>query len=108
VNDALARLRLDYRSAFIGYLSRRGERQLTTAYEIGRRAIAARVGLLDVVQIHNAVTLDVLRETAGADERVDVAEAAGEFLLEVLASSDMAQRGFLAHAESPRDRPGTA
>ena len=61
VTDALARLRLDYRSAFVGYLSHRGEPQLSSAYEIGRAAHQGRGGLLDLVQVHNAVTLDLLR-----------------------------------------------
>jgi hypothetical protein len=106
VSDVLARLRLDYRSAFVGYLSRRGEPQLSSAYEIGRRAIAAGVGLLDVVQVHNAVTLDLLRAAPTAEGRLDVAEAAAAFLVEVLASSEMTQRGFLESTREPRDDPG--
>ena len=99
---ALARLRLDYRSALVGYLSHRDERQLHSAYEIGRAAIAARVGLLDLVQVHNSVTLDLLRGAGDAD-RVEVAEAAGAFLVEVLAASEMAQRGFLEGARAPEE-----
>ncbi len=99
-DPALARLRLDYRSALVGYLSRRGERQLHSAYELGRSAITARVSLLELVQVHNAVTLDLLR-VAGEGERLEVAEAAGEFLAEVLAASDMAQRGFLEGTRTP-------
>ena len=95
MSDALARLRLDYRSAFVGYLSRRGETQLNSAYEIGRAAILARVGLLDLAQIHNAVTLDLLREAPEGRDRLDLAEAAAAFLVEVLASFEMTQRGFL-------------
>jgi hypothetical protein len=94
VRPALARLRLDYRSALVGYLSRRGETQLNSAYEIGRAAIAARVGLLELVQVHNSVTLDLLR-AAGDGERLETAEAAGVFLVEVLAAAEMAHRGFL-------------
>ena len=90
----LARLRLDYRSALVGFLSHRGESQLNSAYEIGRAAIAARVGLLELVQVHNSVTLDQLR-AAGDAERLEVAEAAGAFLVEVLAAAEMAHRGFL-------------
>ena len=93
-DPALARLRLDYRSALVGYLSRRGESQLHSAYELGRSAISGRVGLLELVQVHNAVALDLLRTATEAD-RMDVAEAAAAFLVEVLAASDMAQRGFL-------------
>ena len=95
----LARLRLDYRSALVGYLSHRGESQLHSAYEIGRAAIAGGVGLLELVEVHNSVTLDLLR-AAGAD-RLEVAEAAGAFLVEVLAAAEMAQRGFLEGARPP-------
>jgi hypothetical protein len=103
VTAALARLRLDYRSAFVGYLSRRGETQLSSAYEIGRGAMAAGVGLLDLVQVHHAVTLDLLRAAPTADGRLDVAEAAADFLVEVLASAEMAQRGFLDATRDPGD-----
>jgi hypothetical protein len=101
-DPAFARLRLDYRSALVGYLSHRAESQLHSAYEIGRAAIAGRVGLLDLVQVHNAVTLDLLR-AAGDPERLEIAEAAGAFLVEVLAASDMAQRGFLEGTRPPQD-----
>ena len=99
---AIARLRLDYRSALVGYLSHRGESQLQSAYEIGRAAIAGRVGLLELVQVHNSVTLDLLRAAGGA-ERIEVAEAAAAFLVEVLAASEMAQRGFLEGTRPPDD-----
>jgi len=101
-DPALARLRLDYRSALVGYLSRRDERRLHSAYELGRSAINDRVGLLELVQVHNSVTLDLLRAAVDAD-RLDVAEAAGVFLVEVLAASDMAQRGFLEGARPPEE-----
>lgn len=101
-DPVLARLRLDYRSALVGYLSHRAESQLHSAYEIGRAAVTGRVGLLDLVQVHNAVTLDLLR-AAGDAERIEVAEAAGAFLVEVLAASDMAQRAFLEGTGPPAD-----
>ena len=101
-DPALARLRLDYRSALVGYLSRRGEHQLHSAYELGRSAINDRVGLLELVQVHNSVTLDLLR-AAGEADRLEIAEAAAAFLVEVLAASDMAQRGFLEGTIHPPD-----
>ena len=99
-DPALARLRLDYKSALVGYLSRRGESQLLSAYELGRSTITGPVGLLELVQVHNSVTLDLLR-AAGAADRLEIAEAAGAFLLEVLAASDMAQRAFLEGTRPP-------
>lgn len=103
MSDGLARLRLDYRSAFVGYVSRRGETQLTAAYEIGRTAIRSGIGLLDLVQLHNGVTLDLVRAADDADERLTLAEAAASFLVEVLASSEMAQRGFLENSRPTPD-----
>jgi Phosphoserine phosphatase RsbU, N-terminal domain len=102
MSDALARLRLDYRSAFLGYLSQRAETQLRSAYEIGRAAILAGVSLLDLVQIHNAVTLDLLRASSDGQDRLDIAEAAATFLLEVLAAFEMTQRGFLERTRASR------
>jgi hypothetical protein len=106
MTDSVARLRQNYRSAFVGYLSRRGETQLTLAYEIGRTAILTGVSLLDLAQIHNAVTLDLVRAASDAGERLELAEAAAAFLVEVLASFDMAQRGFLESARTPYRHPG--
>ena len=105
MSDALARLRLDYRSAFVGYLSRRGETQLNSAYEIGRTAILAGVGLLDLVQIHNGVALDLLRSAIDGEERLDVAAASAAFLVEVLAAFEMTQRAFLDAARGHDDEP---
>jgi hypothetical protein len=96
----MARLRLDYRSALVGYLSRRGETQLNSAYELGRAAILGHVSVLDLVEVHNSVTLNLVRAAAGSDERLEVAEAAAAFLMEVLAASEMARRGFLEGTRS--------
>jgi hypothetical protein len=106
MTDPLVRLRLDYRSALVGYLSRRGENQLAAAYEIGRGAIAARVGLLELIHVHNSVSLELMRAATGPDDRLEVADAAAAFLVEVLASSEMAQRGFLEGTQQPGGDPG--
>ena len=103
MTDALSRLRLDYRAAFTGYLARRGETQLASAYEIGRAAISVGVGLLDLVQVHNAVTLELVRAAPDGADRLDLADAAAAFLVEVLASFEMAQRGFLESTRGSRD-----
>jgi hypothetical protein len=103
MTDPLARLQLDYRSALVGYLSRRGETQLAAAYEIGRAATLGHVSLLDLVQVHNSVTLGLMHAAADSDERLDVAEAAAAFLVEVLAPSEMARRGFLDRAYPATD-----
>ena len=95
--EALGR---NYRTAFLRYLSRRDEPPLHTGYEIGRAAMEARISLLDLVRAHHEVLLEVLRDTS-RQELTAVATAAAEFLLEVLASYDMAQRGL---GPEPSDR----
>ena len=89
--SAVEDLRRNYRAAFLRHLARREESTLHAGYELGRSALVAGTGLLEVVRVHHDVLVDVLRETP-ADEVADVAEAASDFLLEVLASYEMSQR----------------
>ena len=88
--DALTR---DYRVAFLGYLPRRGEAGLSRGYELGRAAVTNGVSILDLARVHHEVLLEVLRETP-SEELSEVATAASEFFLEVLATFDMAQRSL--------------
>ena len=86
-------VRRNYRAAFLRYLARHEEAALHAGYEIGRVGLEAGLGLLELVQVHHVVLVDVLRDTP-ADEVPAVAAAASDFLLEVLSSYDMVQRGF--------------
>lgn len=88
-------LERSYRAAFLRYLPRREEAALTSGYQLGRDAVASGLSILELARIHHEVFLEVLRDTS-AGELPDVATAASEFLLEVLATYDMASRGFLA------------
>jgi hypothetical protein len=84
-------LALDYRAAFLRHLARRDESGLAAGYELGRSALAGDISLLDVVRVHHDVLVGVLRDSP-VDEVPEVAEAASDFLLEVLASYDMSRR----------------
>ena len=87
---ALAR---NYRAAFLRYLPRRDEAALTTGYEIGRSSVEAGVGILDLAQVHHTILVEVLEDT-DPSEIGQVAAAASEFLVEVLATFHMAQRAL--------------
>jgi hypothetical protein len=89
--EALTR---DYRVAFLQYLPRRGEAALARGYELGRTAVTEGRSILEVARIHHEILLAALRETP-PDEVGQVATAASEFFLEVLATFDMAQRSYL-------------
>lgn len=97
--DDLAR---DYRAAFLHYLPRREEAALHRGFQLGRSAVADGLSILDVVRVHHDVLLEVLSGTPTA-EVADLATAGSEFLLEVLATSEMTQRGYL---ESQRGSAG--
>ena len=91
---ALEGLRRNYRVAFLRYLPRREEAALARGYELGRAAVTEGLSILELAQIHHEVLIEALRETP-AEDLGQVATAASEFFLEVLATFDMAQRGFL-------------
>ena len=84
----------DYRVAFLQYLPRREEAALSRGYELGRTAVTEGMSVLELARIHHEVLGEALRETA-VDELTQVAMAASEFFLEVLATFDMTQRSLL-------------
>jgi len=90
----LEKVHRDYRAAFLRYLPRREEAALHVGYKLGRSAVADGLSILDLVQVHHDVFLEVLADTKGED-LTGVSTAASEFLLEVLAPYDMAHRGLL-------------
>jgi hypothetical protein len=88
--DSVAR---DYRAAFLRFLPRRDEAALHSGYELGRSAVTHGVSLLELVRIHHEVLVPVLVDST-AEDLPDVAAAASTFLVEVLATFDMTQRGL--------------
>jgi len=89
--DALTR---DYRVAFLQYLPRREEAALHRGYQLGRSAVTEGRSVLELARIHHEVLLEALCETP-AEDLGQVATAASEFFLEVLATVDMTQRRLL-------------
>ena len=81
----------DYRAAFLRSLPRQSEAALTLGYDLGRRAVADGVSLLDIVQVHHVVLEEVLTTTPPPDAG-QVTRAGCAFLLEVLSTFDMAHR----------------
>lgn len=89
----LAALTLDYRVAFLRYLPRQEEVALAAGYELGRRAFMGGISILELARIHHEILLEVLQD-AKRQEVPDLALSASTFLLEVLSTYDMAQRGL--------------
>ena len=100
-DDLRARFGPEYDAAFSRHLSRPGEGGLAVAYEIGRSAVARGLSLLDLSAMHHAALLRELRHTTGPHEVEVTTMAASDFFREVLATFEMARRGFVEGLPAP-------
>jgi PAS domain S-box-containing protein len=88
---ALAR---DYGAALAEYLGGAGEVALVRAYELGRKAAAAGLGILDLAMLHHQALL-ALPEPAGARPPLGMAT---QFLIESLSPFEMTLRSYQENA----------
>lgn len=99
-----AALTQDYRATLLRFLPRRSEQARALAYELGRRAYAEGLSVLEVCRVHHEVALEALRDTR-PDDVLAVSEASAELLLEVLAAYDMTHPGVPRAPEPARTPP---
>jgi GAF domain-containing protein len=78
-----------YRRALADAVRQPGEDALNAAYELGRNAVRARLGLLDLATMHQAALGAVVRE---AEDPGAAVSAAGDFFLEALSAFEVVQR----------------
>jgi signal transduction histidine kinase len=83
-----------YAAALRSYLNGSGEAGLRQAYEVGRSALSAGSGVLDMAQIHLSAQRDVMRRASTLRESQQILKAAGEICLESFSPYEMAHRGF--------------
>jgi signal transduction histidine kinase len=82
-----------YGDALASYLVQADERALGKAYELGRRAIAHQIGVLEIARIHHEALSTQRSLRAGIAYPEQMLRRAGEFLAEALSSYEMASRG---------------
>src|SRR5215217_3015135 len=87
-------LRARYHEAFRAWIAHRDERELGTAYALGREAVSAHFSVLDLAEAHHAAAQEALRD--------EVLEAAGVFFGEALSTFEIAHRGYHAVQELAR------
>jgi hypothetical protein len=90
----LERLRRDYAFAFLAYRREGTEHRLQAAYELGRKAMASGLSLLELAKVHHEVVAEALLTADRESALQGVADAASAFFVEVLSTFEMAQRGF--------------
>ena len=89
-----------YESAFKDYLRDRSEAALGAAYELGRSAVGAGAGVLDLADAHHQALSAALGNGAANDPAV--ATAAADFFREALATFELALRGYTEAHETAR------
>ncbi len=70
------------------------EQRLQAAYELGRKAMASGLSLLELARVHHEVVTEALIDARDEAALREVAGAASAFFVEVLSTFEMAQRGF--------------
>jgi signal transduction histidine kinase len=75
----------DYREALDRFMNGAGESALSSAYEIGRKALANGFGILDLVSMHERAVASIL-------PRKSLEDMAGSFLLESLSPFEISYR----------------
>ena len=93
VPTAAVDLKASYWAALIWYCKNGGEAGLLAAYELGRQAVASRVGMLELAAWHEELATNV-GERAPAESRPTVARRASEFFAECLAPFELTRSGF--------------
>lgn len=99
-------LRDSYRLTLRDYMRDGGEAGLAHAYECGREASIAGLGVLDLVRMHHVVLgeLKVSPEAVAIATSSAAEERAQEFLLEALSPFEAAHRGYRRAHEALRAR----
>ncbi len=92
--NELEELEEQYKSALQDYLAGGGETALERAYELGRKAIADRLGILDMAVIHQRALVIVSPRTLIPQEISEIIKKAAEFFAESMAPFEMTFRGF--------------
>jgi hypothetical protein len=80
-----------YSEAFAAYLSDRSEQALGAAYDLGREAVAARLSMLDLAEVHHGAVRAAL---AGAPLNEATLQASADFLRESLSTFESVHRGY--------------
>jgi serine phosphatase RsbU (regulator of sigma subunit) len=87
VHDALA---AEYSAALAAYVRAPDEGGRARAYDLGRRAVEAEIGLLDLAAIHRLAVCEIVADDLSQPRVL----AAVEFFTESLSTFEMAQRGY--------------
>lgn len=84
----------EYTAALRDYLRGSGETGLHVAYELGRRALAGKLGVLDMAKVHHEALVRASADFARLEHDAELVKAAARFFIESLTPFEMTHRGF--------------
>src|SRR5919107_4064831 len=87
-------LRERYAEAFRAWLEHRDERELGTAYQLGREAVREQLSVLDLAEAHHEAAAAALRDEPDPARAAGLMAAASTFLGEALSTFEIAHRGY--------------
>lgn len=93
----------EYLSGLRAYLEEEGEAGLALAYELGRRAMMDRLGLLDMAAMHRTA-LDTIVLPANPAHRARYMDGASAFFNELLAPFELSIEGYRAALAASEER----
>jgi len=93
-----------YAATLQRFLAGPQEATLEKAYKLGRAAIAARIGLLDLVRIHQQAFFRSLKLPMAARQMQQMSKASETFFLEALSPFEATHRGFSQMTDWLRQR----
>jgi light-regulated signal transduction histidine kinase (bacteriophytochrome) len=90
----LREFRNQYGTALRRHLAGADESTLQLAYELGRGALGAGVGTMEMAAVYREVLVEVLLRAGTPEEGVSAARRASEFFIESLPAFEAIERGF--------------
>ena len=87
-------LRERYAEAFRAWLEHRDERELGTAYALGREAVSAQLSVLDLAEMHHDAAAAAIAAEPDPPRAAALIAAASTFLGEALSTFEIAHRGY--------------
>jgi len=84
----------EYHSALQAYATEGGELALGRAYELGRRALAEQLSVVELASLHHQAVIDLMRTAENEQRQEELLRASAEFLGECVSPYEMAHRGF--------------
>ena len=94
MNKGLHELSQLYTAALQNYLTAEGEEALHLAYELGRKAIAEGLGVLDVARLHHEASVAAMLPGLALAQNQRQLQAVANFFMEALSPFEAHHRGF--------------